>query len=118
MLERPVKLLTKICDRLRVGALMQRLKKLELGKDVEQEAEKRFRYKDEQLADFNNALTNCCVVELNKHQIGGAQHSHWVEVALTGGELILCHMDTVDWLEKQILAKGERDKPAIPNSSN
>lgn len=112
MLERPVKLLTKIVDRFRVGKLMERVRKLGLPKDVEAEAEKRMRYKEEQIADFNAALTNCAMVELNKRQIGGAQHSHWLELAMTGGELVNCHLDTVEWLEQQILSKAATEKAA------
>lgn len=120
MLERPVKLFTKIVDRFRTSRLMERVRKLGLGKEVEDEAEKRMRYKDEQVSDFNAALTNCAVIELNKRQIAGAQHSHWLELVMTGGELMNCHMDTVDWLEKQILQKAEAEKAAVdakPNST-
>jgi hypothetical protein len=91
---------------------MERVKKLGLGKDVEAEAEKRMRYKEEQISDFNAALTNCATIELNKRQVGGAQNTHWLEVAMTGGELVSCHMDTVEWLEKQILRKAESEKAA------
>ena len=110
MLERPIKLLTKIGDRMRVAVLMDMVCELGLGKDVEAEAEKRMRYKEEQISDFNSALTNCATIELNKRQVGGAQHTHWLEVAMTGGELVNCHLDTVDWLEKQILRKAESEK--------
>jgi hypothetical protein len=110
MLERPVKLLTKICDRVRVGSLMARVRKLGLPKEVQDEAEKRMRYKDEQIADFNAALSNCVVIELNKRQVSGAEHSHLLELGFSFGELVSCHMDTVDWLEKQILAKAEAEQ--------
>ncbi len=110
MLERPTKLFTKIVDRFRVAALMERVRKLALPKDVEAEAEKRMRYKEEQIADFNAALTNCAIIELNKRTVPGAEHAHWLELAMTGGELVNCHLDTVDWLEKQILQKAESEK--------
>lgn len=118
MLERPTKLFTRIVDRLRVGALMERVRKLKLSKDVEAEAEKRMRYKDEQIADFNAALTNCATIELNKRTVPGAQHSHWLELAMTGGELVNCHLDTVDWLEKQIIAKAEAEKQSAAAARN
>lgn len=113
MLERPIKTLTKIIDRFRVGKLMERVRKLGLGKDLEAEAEKKMAYKEAQVNDFNAALTNVAVIELNKLMVPGAEHSHWLELAMTGGELVNCHMDMVDWLEKQILAKAEREKAAI-----
>ncbi len=112
MLERPVKLLTKIIDRFRCSKLMERVRKLGFDKETEAEAEKRIAYKAEQIADFNTALTNCALVELNKRNVPGAQHSHWLELAMTGGELVNCHLDTVDWLEKKILEKAERENPA------
>jgi hypothetical protein len=110
MLERPIRLLTKIIDRFRVGKLMERVRKLKLPKEIEAEAERRMVYKAEQLADFNAALTNCAVIEFNKRRMPGAEQSHWIELAMTSGELINCHLDTVDWLEKQILAKSEKEK--------
>ncbi len=112
MLERPVKLLSKIVDRFRVGRLMERIRKLGLDKADEAEAEKRIRYKEEQLNDFNAALTNCAVVELNKRRAPGAEHSHWLALAMTTGELVNCHMDNVDWLEKKLLEKAERENAA------
>jgi hypothetical protein len=56
MIERPVKLFSRIVDRLRVSALMQRVRKLKLGKELEDEAEKRFVFKAEAVNDFNAAL--------------------------------------------------------------
>ena len=110
MIERPVKLFSRIVDRLRVSALMQRVRKLNLGKEIEDEAEKRFAFKAEAVNDFNAALTNCAVIELNKRRVAGAQHSHWVELAMTGGELVAVTLDQMDWLEKQILQKAESEK--------
>ena len=102
LLARPIKLLTKIIDRLRVSALMQRVRKLNLKPEQEKEVEKKFRYKEEVITDFNTALANCAAIELNKRNVGGAQHGHWLDVALTGGELVAVHLEAVDYLEKII----------------
>ncbi len=111
-LERLVKVATKIADRLRVAGLMSRLKKIGFDKETKEEAEKRFTYKAEQVADFNAAVANATVIELNKRRVPGGEHSHWLEVLMTGGELVSCHLDTVDWLEKKLLEKAEREQAA------
>ena len=110
ILGRPIKLLTRIVDRFRVGKLMERIRRLGLDKADEVEAEKRIAYKQQQVDDFNAALTNCAVVELNKRRAPGAEHGHWLELAMTTGELVNCHLDNVDWLEKKLLEKAEREK--------
>lgn len=110
ILGRPIKLATRILDRFRVGKLMERIRRLGLEKADEAEAEKRIAYKQQQLDDFNAAMTNCAVVELNKRSVRGAEHGHWLELAMTTGELVNCHLDNVDWLEKKLLEKAEREK--------
>ena len=112
ILGRPIKLLTRIVDRFRVGKLMERIRRLGLDKADEVEAEKRIAYKQQQVDDFNSALTNCAVIELNKRRAPGAEHGHWLELAMTTGELVNCHLDNVDWLEKKLLEKAEREKAA------
>ncbi|HEV2692083.1 MAG TPA: hypothetical protein VG347_04235 [Verrucomicrobiae bacterium] len=106
MIARPVKLFTKILDRFRVGKLMERVRKLGFSKDVEKEAEQKLAFKQAAVDDFNAALTNCAVIELNKRRVPGAEHSHWLELGMTGGELLNCHMDMVDWLEEKIAEKA------------
>jgi len=111
---RVVKVFTKIVDRIRVGKLMQRIRSLGFTPEVEKEAEARLAYKAEQINDFNAALTNCAVTEANKRRVPGAQHSHWIELALVSGELVNSHMDNVDWLEQKLLEKAEREKSPKP----
>jgi len=103
MLARPIKLLTKIVDRVRCSKPMERVRKIGCDKETEKEIEQRLRYKQEQLEGFNAALANCAVIELNKRQVPGAQHSHRLELAMTTG---------VDFLEKKILEKAEKTKAA------
>ena len=102
VLQRPVRLLTKILDRVRTSSLMQRIRKLDLTKDQEKEIEGDIAYKAEVLADFNNAVANCAAIEMNKRNVAGAQHSHWLDVVFTGGELVNLHLSTVDKLEKMV----------------
>lgn len=115
MLERPVKLLTRIVDRLRVAKLMEKIRGLGFDKPTEDEFEKRLAYKEQQVTDFNSALTNCSVIELNKRRVGGAQNSHWLELAMMTGELVNCHLDNMDFIEKKLLEKAERENLAGKN---
>lgn len=114
---RPIKLLTKICDRIRLSSLMVRVRKLGLTKDQEKEVEADFAYKAEAVADFNNALANCATVELNKRRVPGAEHSHWLDVLISGGELVSCHLTAVDKLEKMVAENAAKNLPP-PNPNN
>ena len=91
-----------------------RVKKLGLDKKQEAEIADDFKYKTEVVEDFNAAVANCVTVELNKRRIGGAEHSHWLDVLMTGGELVSIHLDTVDKLEKMLLANAELKKANEP----
>ena len=81
---------------------MKRVRKLNLKPEQEREVEKRFRDKEEAVNDFNTALANCAAIEFNKRRVPGAQHSHWLYVAMTGDELAAVHLDAVDYLEKAV----------------
>ena len=117
VLSRPVRLATRIMDRLRVSALMQRIRRLNLNPEQEKELETSVEYKAASVADFNTSLTNCLAVEFNKRAVPGAQHSHWIDVLMTGGELVHCHMDTIDKLEKMIAENELKKKKAqVPSA--
>ena len=115
IIARPVKLLTKIVDRVRCSALMKRIRKLSLNPDQVKEIEGDIKFKQEALDDFNAALANCVTVELNKRRVAGAAQSHWLDVVMTGGELVAVHLSTVDKLEKMIL-ENEAKKQASANA--
>ena len=117
-LSRPIKLLTKICDRVRCSTLMMRVRKLGLSKDQEKEIEGDIKYKQEVVDDFNASLTTCLTVELNKRMVRGAEHSHWLDVVMTGGELVMIHMNTVDKLEKMIAENDLKKKTAGDAANN
>jgi len=112
VLARPIKLLTRIIDRVRCSALMKRVKKLMLEPAQEKEIEKDIQFKEAALNDFNVSLANCAQVELNKRRVPGAEHSHWLDVFICGGELVSCHMDVVDKIEKMILENEIKKKQA------
>lgn len=107
LLEKPARLLTKIADRLRVWSLMKHIRKIGLTPEEEKEIEAELKYKDEVLADFNAALAEAATIELNKRNVAGAQHSHWVNLSMTGGELVLLHLQSLDRIEKLVLAKRD-----------
>lgn len=87
LLEKPARLLTKIADRIRCWSLMKRVRKLGLTPDQEKEIAADLKWKDEVTADFNAALAECATVELNKHRVSGSQNAHWVNRAMSGGEM-------------------------------
>ena len=116
ILARPLKLLTKICDRVRCAGLMARVRQLGLSKEQEKEIESDLKYKQVIVDDFNAALTTCAAVEMNKRRCPGAEHSHWLDVTMTGGELVLIHMNTVEKLEKMI-AENKQAKSAKAESA-
>lgn len=105
LLEKPARLLTKILDRLQVWSLMRHVRKLELTPAQEKEIEADFKWKEEVTADFSLALADCATVELNKRRVAGSQNSHWFNLAMSGGEMVMCHMQSLDRLEKMLLAK-------------
>ena len=82
---------------------MAKVRKLSLSKEQTVKVEASFQYKSQMVDDFNNALTNCATIELNKARVGGAEHSHWVELGLVTGEMIYAHLDSLDMLEKMIV---------------
>jgi hypothetical protein len=114
---RIVKLATRIVDRLRVSHLMGKIRKLKLKPEQEKQLEEKIQFKADALADFNNALANCAVVELNKRRVGGSEYSHFVEVVITGGELINNHMSLVDDIEKMLIENGIEAAAATPRQN-
>lgn len=114
LLQKPVQLLTKIVDRFRCWSLMQRIRKLKLTKEQEQSIESDLRWKGEAVADFNVALTNCLTIEFNRRQVRGAENAHWIDVAMSGGELVLAHLNTLDTLEKMIAANAAARSTSDP----
>jgi hypothetical protein len=97
----------RIVDRFRVGSLMKRVKKLNLTPPAEKEIERDLAWKEKALADFNQALTESAVTELNRRTVKGAEHSHWGRLAMCGGELYLAHTAALDRLEKLVLENGK-----------
>jgi hypothetical protein len=106
LLEKPARLLTKIADRLRCWSLMKKVRKLGLTSEQEKEIASDLKWKDDVVADFNLALAECATVELNKYQVSGAAHSHWINLAMCGGEMALVHVQTLERLEKMVAANA------------
>ena len=110
LLEKPARLLTKIGDRFRCWSLARKIRRLNLDAEAEKEILSDLAYKEEVTADFSAALAECATVELNKRRIGGAENSHWVNLAMTGGELVAVHLQSLDRLEKMLLEKQKAEK--------
>ena len=117
MLERPARLLVRIGDRLRIAALCKRLDASPVPDAVKQPVKASLALADAAKNDFAAALAHAATVELNTRSIGGAQHSHWLDVAMTGAELVNAHLQTVEKIDELILACAtEAEKRSAPES--
>ena len=108
MLERPARLLVRIGDRLRIASLCKRLDASRVPDAVKKPVKESLAFSDAAKNDFAAALAHCATVELNTRSIGGAQHSHWLDVAMTGAELFNAHLQTVEKIDELILATVEQ----------
>ena len=104
MLERPARLMVRIGDRLRIAALVKRLEASPVPKAVREQVKDSLALAEAAKADFAGAIARAATVELNKRSIGGAQHTHWLDVAMTGAELVNAHLQTVEKIDELILA--------------
>jgi hypothetical protein len=92
-LERPAKLFTKILDRLQAYRLTRRIRAIKLEKKDEDALLEAVNWNEGAMADFTDALAETATVELNKRRIGGAENSHLISLAMTGGALVLSHSE-------------------------
>jgi hypothetical protein len=116
LIEKPAKLVTKILDRLRCWQLGKKIKLLKLSPEAEKEILADLKFKDEVIFDFNLALADCATIELNKRRVPGSENSHWLNLAMCAGEMGLVHVQTLERIEKLVVAdrekKIEREKAA------
>ena len=105
ILQRPARLLTRILDRVKKWDIMRRLDKSRLPESVKKEIASDIEWADGAKDDFANALAECASIELNRRGVS-AQHSHWVNLALSAGELGLAHITLCERIESAILAAG------------
>lgn len=112
MLERPAKLLVRIGDRLRIAALVKRLDASPVPAPVREEVKKSLALADNLKAELGTAVGNAVAIELNKRNVGGAQHSHWLDVAMLSAEALNAHLDTMAKIDELILACAEQ-KPEV-----
>jgi len=110
VLRKPVKLLTKIIDRARIWQLTKRVRALKLDAVKEKEILDALAWKEAAVNDFNEALALVAELELNKRRVPGAEQSHFVTLAIAGGELAFQHFQTLETLER--LALENRQVPA------
>ncbi len=113
ILTRPAKLLTRILDRLRCQQLQKKVFASPLPDPVKKEIADNLAFTEAAKADFATSLANATAIELNKRSVGGAQHSHVLDVLLCAGELTAQHFDTMDRIEKAVatyLASMEKPK--------
>jgi hypothetical protein len=112
MLERPMKLAVRIGDRLRIAALCKRLDASPVPVAVRDEVKKSLALADALKADLGSALGNALAIELNKRNVSGAQHSHWLDVGMLGAEVVNAHLQTMEKIEELILASATAGEKA------
>ena len=113
LLARPWKLVVKIADRLRVASLRRRVDETPLPEPVKQEIRTSLAFAEESKVQLADALANASAIELNKRQVGGAQHSHWLDVGVCALDLTSQHFDTMDKINEAVgtyLAAMEKAK--------
>lgn len=112
LLEKPARLVTRIVDRLRGAALVEKLDHPKIPAPMREEIKRDIALPAEALADFSNALADCAAVELNKRGVGAGQ-SHWLTLAGSVVELGAHHVATMERLDK-LIAKLEEEKDSTP----
>ncbi len=118
VLEKPARLLTKIIDRVRVWGLTKRIRELQLDAKDEKEIIADLAWKDSAVADFNAALAEAATVELNKRTVPGAANSHWLALAMSGGELVYAHTEALNRIESLVLKKMELENQSRATAKN
>jgi hypothetical protein len=57
-------------------------------------------------------MANATTIELNKRRVAGASNSHWLDLLMTGGELVATDMAVADKIEKMIVENELKKKGA------
>ena len=109
MLERPMKLAVRIGDRLRIASLMKRLDASPVPEPVKAKVKESLALAEALKSELGSALGNALAIELNKRQVSGAQHSHWLDVGMLGAEAVNAHLATLEKLEELILASAGQE---------
>lgn len=117
MLERVAKQLVRFGERVRIRALCKRLDASPLPPEVTKPVKDSLAIADAAKADFAAALARAAEVELNRRNVGGAEHEHFLNLALSGAELVNAHLLTVEKIDELILAWAER-KPEKPSAAS
>lgn len=95
---------------------MRRLDKSRLPESVKKEIASDIEWSEGAKEDFANSLAECATIELNRRGVN-AQHSHWVNLGLSAGELALAHITLCERIESAILAAGLKPVPPQPGTS-
>lgn len=128
MLKKPAALLLRIVDRLRKMQLNKKIDKLigVLTKDEIAEVKKDFEWQEAARKDFEESLAEVAALGLNKYGVS-AEHAPFVNLAMSGGELLYAHISGLERLDKMYalkleLLKKEREqrqeKPAASPALN
>jgi hypothetical protein len=72
---------------------------------------------EEVKADFAASLSECATIELNRRQVPGGQHSHWITLAMSVGELVAHEVNNSTIIEKLVLEdRAEKTKAEKPKA--
>jgi hypothetical protein len=103
LLEKPAKLLAKILDRTRGFYRAKQVRKLALTPSREKKILDALKWSDDLKADFVTAASDCAVIELNRRQVPGAEHGHWITLVMCCGEMINHELQTSSLIESLVL---------------
>jgi hypothetical protein len=106
MLKKPAALLVRILDRLRKMQLNKRIDKLlgVLSKDEIAEVKKDFEWQETARRDFEDSLAEVSALGLNKAELS-AEYAPFVNLAMSGGELLYAHISGLERLDKMYALK-------------
>lgn len=108
MLKKPAALAVRIVDRLRKMQLNRRIDKLlgVLSKEEIAEVKKDFEWQEAARRDFEDALAEVSALGLNKAGVS-SEYAPFVNLAMSGGELVYAHISGLERLDKMYALKLE-----------
>jgi hypothetical protein len=113
LLQKPARLLTRILEKLGQWDIFRRLDKSTLPPEIKAEIKSGCAWQDAAKNDFAESLAECAAIELNRRNIG-AQNAHWINLAMSAGELTLAHMSLCERIDKLIIAAATKPPEKKP----
>ena len=105
LLQKPARLITRVIDRLRQWHLLKKLDKANIPAPIKAEMKADIQWSEKAQGDFSDALAECAAIELNKAQVTSV-NQHWINLAITGGELAVAHFALAARIDELILLQS------------